>query len=318
VSADPWADACPEIRDSPPPPPAALLRTVALSRVVPVQAVRLTTDAALPIWRAQLHALVGEGESGKTWLAGHTAADVADAGHSVLVLDGEMSASSWLRRFIALGVSDDVLARVHYCEMTDTGANVPLVKATVAQLGAQLVVWDSALSLISRTVQSENDNAGVSRVYDQLREIVRDGPAGLIVDHTARGSGSLVSRGATAKFNSLDISYGVRLAEGAVPGMHADWSSTVSVEKDRHGLLPRRLDRTAQFTPLGAGNLALEVWESGESTHRLSAGNPITVLVAHIAALSPPPKSGNEAHKLLGGRRAHVLAAFKLWSESHV
>jgi hypothetical protein len=214
-----------------------LLSTIALVDVEPFVVEQLTSTASLPVFPGLLAAVVGEGESGKTWIAAQIAADVAAGGNHVLVLDGEMSASSWLRRLKHLGVTVEHLGRIHYAELTELGAAVDLVRATVAALKIRLVIWDSALSLISRTAKSENDNAEVSRVYDRLRDIVRNGPAGLIVDHTTRGSGSMVSRGATAKFNALDISYGVRLTEGSIPGPTNIWSSVISVEKDRHGVL---------------------------------------------------------------------------------
>jgi hypothetical protein len=295
-------------------PPVAMIRTIRIGDVRPVQAACLTSVAALPVYPGMLCAIVGEGESGKTWIATHTAADVAVAGHAVLVLDGEMSATAWLGRFRALGIPDDALQRVYYAEMADDSANVASLRATVAHHRVRLVVWDSALSLIARTARSENDNAEVARLYDRLREVVRDGPAGLLVDHTTRGSSSLVSRGATAKFNALDISYGVRLAEGSVPGQAAEWSSKVSVEKDRHGLLGERRDREVIFIPRGSGNLEMDISESHGSTHRLAAGNPLTALVARIAALDPPAKSGNDAVTRLKGRRAAVQNAYRIWS----
>jgi hypothetical protein len=89
-----------------------------------------------------------------------------------------------------------------------------------------------------------------------------------------------------------------------VPGQTAEWSSTVSVEKDRHGLLAERRDRRVVFIPLGAGSLAMDISESQGSTHRLAAGNPATALVVEIAALEPPAKSGDDAAFRIGGRRS--------------
>lgn len=290
------------------------LRPVALADVLPVQAERVTSDAALPLWRGYLHALVGEGESGKTWLAAHAAMDATERG-TVLVLDGEMSAPSWRHRLAVLGAERSQLQRVCYVEMTAAAADVETVRGTVAELGAVLLVWDSALSLISRTAQSENDNAAVSKVYDRLREIVRGGPAGLIVDHSARGSGSLVSRGATAKFNALDLSYGVRLTEDSIPGPSHEWGAVVSVEKDRHGLTGERRDLAASWLPVGPGRTHLDLVPAASSSHRLSTDNPTRRVLAQIEQLDPPPMSGNEAHRRIGGTRSVVLAAFKQYSQ---
>lgn len=301
---------------SPTPLKPPTLKTTPLSDVVPVDAVRVSSEKAIPLWLGQLVALVGEGESGKTWLACHAVLDLAEAGHHVIICDGEMSAAAWLRRFRQLGASEQALGRAHYVEMDGHAKDVALVRATVTHLDAKLVVWDSALSLISRTARSENDNAEVSRVYDDLREIVRNSAGGLIVDHTTRGSGTLISRGATAKFNALDVSYGVRLTDGSVPGKTNDWTSTISVEKDRHGLLGDRQDREALFHPLGSGALHLEITQSTGSTHRLAAGNPITALVNRIDEMRPPPTSANKACEALGGTRAQVLTAYRIWKEN--
>lgn len=291
------------------------LSTVTLAEVVSLDVPQLTSPVTLPLWRGYLAALVGPGESGKSWLAAHAVLDVVIRSANVLVLDGEMSAAAWRRRLLALGADVAHLQQVFYAEMSDESADVERVTGTIRQLEIALIIWDSALSLISRTARSENDNADVSRVYDRLRVIVHAGPAGLIVDHTAAGAINAVSRGATAKFNALDLAYGVRLAEGSIPGPLSDWSAIVTVEKDRHGLLPNRDDREALFHPLGAGGgLVLDVSEIVGASHRLSAANPVALMVDRIAGLDPPPKSANEAFRQLGGNRRVVLAAFRQWS----
>ncbi len=292
----------------------ATLRTRALVDVQVLDIPQVTTTAALPMWRGLLHGLVGPAEVGKSFLACHAVLDVART-RPVLVLDGEMSAGTWRRRLEQLGAERAELARVHYAEMAGNSADVALVRATVADVAACLVVWDSALSLITRTARSENDNAEVGRVFDRLREIVRDGPAGLVVDHTSLTAASLVSRGASAKFAALDVSYGVRLVDGSVPGPVENWASTVSVEKDRHGVHPRRVDRDVTFIPLGDGMLGVDIIQGATASHRLSAPDAVTVAAARIAALQPPPKSGNDAFQRIGGTRAVALAAFKRYSE---
>lgn len=300
------------------PPPAVKdgvtpLRTIRLADVQHTQARRVTSVKALPLWHAHLAALVGEGESCKTLTACHAVLDVAEGGSDVLVIDGEMSAPDWRKRLLDLGASDPALSRVHYAEMGDDSASADEVRATVRHLAAVLVVWDSALSMISRTVSSENDNAAVSRVYDRLREVVRDGPAGLIVDHTAKGSVTRTSRGATAKFNALDISYGMQLTEGSVPGPESpEWHATITVDKDRHGLLGDRRDMDALFHPLGGGALRVEITTSGKATHRLTQTS-LSIAVAKITALDPPPTSANDAAKRIGGTRMVALDAYKTW-----
>lgn len=275
---------------------------------------RITSSGALPLWTSQLTALVGEGESGKTWLAAHTVLDVADQ-NPVLIFDGEMSARSWRKRLGYLNATPAQLGRVFYAEMTADSCHVDHVVTACQQHNPALIVWDSALSLLSRVCRSENDNSEVSRVYDQLRDIVRrTTAAGLIIDHTPKGSGTMTSRGASAKFNALDVSYGMRLTDGSIPGPLSDWEASISIEKDRHGLLGDRNDRGVLFHPLGAGNLSIDLHTTATSTNRLSGNTKIDLTVQRINQLSPPPTSGNQAHERLGGHRATTLAAFKQWS----
>jgi hypothetical protein len=294
------------------------LDTVPLSEVTVCAVEQVTTGKALPLYPGMLAALVGEGESCKTLLACHAAIDLAEKKRHVLILDGEMSKSSWRQRLDELGTTTEALTRVHYAELGEDSADVDLVRATVSKLGAVLVVWDSALSLLSLTTPNENDNVRVGQVYNRLRAIVRDGAAGLIVDHTARGSLVTISRGATAKFNAVDLAYGVKLGEGSVPNMSEPWSSVVTVEKDRHGLLGDRHDREATFVPLGSRMLEVDLVKVDGSSHRLTTGGTLAATVAQIAALHPTPTSGNDAFRRLGGNRATVLAAYQEWKQHQV
>lgn len=277
---------------------------------------RVTTSRSLPVFAGMLAGLVGPSETGKSLLAGHMLLDVTQSGGRALLVDGEMSARAWRSRLRMLGADRSQLERVYYAEMSEGAADVEAVRDAVATVGAGLVVWDSALSLISRTCMSENSNAEVGRVFDRLRDIVRDGPAGLIVDHSAAAALSPVSRGASAKFAAFDLSYGIRLADGAVPSRAATWSSIVSVEKDRHGVMPGRTDHHVTVVPINGGaGVEIDVAAAGSSSHRLAAASPLAAAVAKIAALSPPPTSANEAYKLIGGTRTTALRAFRDWSE---
>jgi hypothetical protein len=299
-------------------PPHRRLKIQRLSEVTPLTAEQLSSPTALPLWRSMLAALVGEGESCKSLLAAHTALDLARAGRTVLILDGEMSAPSWRRRLTELGATLGELGQLYYSELGEAAADVAEIRAVCEQLGIALVVWDSALSLISRTARSENDNAEVSKVYDRLREIVRDGPAGLIVDHTARGADNLISRGATAKFNALDMSYGVKL-DGGVPNLNVQWKSLITIEKDRHGLHGDRYDLNAIFQPLGNRNLHVEIAKLESVSHRLAPySDTMAKIVKDISRLVPPPTSPTDADKRLraelhGHRKQDVLKAYKYW-----
>ncbi len=295
--------------------------TVDLAAVAEFTADRITTDRAIPLFAGLIHGLVGAGESGKSWLALHAALDVARSGHAVLIVDGEMSAPAVRTRLVELGATDDELGRIHYAgpAAPTSGGTVhaDMIVTRCAELDVRLVVIDSAGSLLARVVQSENDNVAVTGVYDALRRIIADSPrALLVVDHTARAAGPVTPRGATAKFNSLDIQYGVTLADGAVPGTAADWTSTVTVEKDRHGLLDERFDVAALFHPLGGRALHIDLAVTCVRTNRLHTIPAVDRALARIRHLDPPPTSGNDAATRIGGKRALAQEAFKLWKDT--
>ena len=241
----------------------------------------------------------------------------------VMIVDGEMSGRAWRRRLAALNV-ESALDCIACTEMDEERATSPSAFAYAASEFVKggwpplaLIVWDSSLSMPSRTARSENDNAEVIRVCDRLCQIVREtNAAGLIVDHVTRGSATLVSRGVTAKFNAVDIAYGARLADGSVPTTIEPWSTVISVEKDRHGLLGKRIDREASFFSLGNGSLQLDITEGDSATHRLSADSPVTAARSKIAELDPAPKSASEAAERIGGRRQTALTAYKLWKNA--
>lgn len=311
--------------------PQRTLRTVNLRDVTTPTLERVTSPKVLPLYLGMLHALVGPSESGKSLTAGATILDVVSVQHQkVLVLDGEMSAPFWRQKMIELGATDNELGRIYYAEMSGDAASVDLVCGAVESLGIQLVTWDSALSLISRTAKSENDNAEVGRVFDRLREIVRDGPAGLIIDHSAQGAEVQVSRGASSKFAALDVSYGVKRPKGTIPSLLDDWTTTISCEKDRHGVLGDRADYEVLFHPLGDRKVSVDIHKAGTSSHRFSFekklvddkrgvyDDKVLAKINEIEALDPPPKSSNDACKRISGTATIIRDAYRKWMEDKV
>jgi len=275
----------------------------------------VTTRAALPTFAGMVTGLVGAGESGKSFLALHAAVDVARHGHAALIIDGEMTRTTVCARLRNLGATDDELGRMFYADMADVILGGQIIAGAVVDtchaLGVRLVVIDSAAALLSRTARSENDNLEVTRVLDQLRAVVTDAPWGVVlVDHTAKGGLIATPRGASAKFNVLDVQYGVTLT--GIPGTDAEWSVVVTVEKDRHAVMSTRRDREVVFHPLGGRSLSLDVSESAGATNRLAV-DPVARAVTAMDALDPPPKSANDAAARIGGTRAVALSAFAMW-----
>jgi hypothetical protein len=300
------------------------LPVIRLSTVGEFITTRLTSDKALPIFTGVLHVVVGAGESCKSLLATVCALDAVRRGERILVIDSEMSAEVWRQRLTELGAKPDELDRFLYLPMGTPGAlNPGRVVGTCRAFGARIVAWDAALSVLSRAgAKSENDNVEVQKTYERvLLDAIRNDlgipVAGVLIDHTSAGGTTAKGRGATAKFNDIDMLYGVSLDEGEEPSLFEPWAFTVTVEKDRYALLDSRLDWHGEWRPLGKRRLAVELWRANVATNRLhrpsSNGRDFE---AEIKALHPPPTSGNEAVTRLkaagrGGNRQKILEAFR-------
>jgi AAA domain len=282
-----------------------------LSDVVPQPVVPLGTD--LPLFRGKAHALVGAGESCKSLIVGNITLAVASRGGRVLVLDGEMDDASWKQRFEELGAvyRPDVLRNIFHLPIT---AETLRDARRIAHRFDVAAIDSATPYLIALGVTNEIDNVQVTRALDHTKRLAAEGPAVAIIDHIASKSETTIPRGATAKFNTLDVCYGARL-DGGSPGREGPWNVRVTVEKDRFALVGHRRDTLVTFTPEEARLLGVRWRETQDQSHRLTT-TPLDSVVASIAALDPPARSANDAFARLGGTRGTVLAAFKVWREA--
>lgn len=280
----------------------------ALSKAVSQPTEALGTP--LPLYQRRTHGLVGKGESCKSLVLGHCALTVAARGGHVILLDGEMSAGRWRERIEAMGARyrPEALDRIAYLSMRDPDA-LGIIRAVAPAI--TLIGVDSLAKYLSRQVDNENNNVAVTKAIDPWIALAAKGPAIAFVDHASASAEVMVSRGATAKFNDLDVSYGFKLDAGTAPNRQFPWRVRVTVEKDRDGLIGHRLDRVITFTP-GIDDLGLAYSEPEGESHRLAV-DPLEAALQKIAALDPPPTSGNDAFRRIGGTRRVALDAFARW-----
>jgi hypothetical protein len=287
----------------------------ALSRATPELVDPLGTS--LPLFLRRTHGLVGPGESGKSMLAAHAALTVAARGGRVVILDGEMSAWRWRDRIETMGARSrpELLDLISYVRMGDEDWRLLILDYAPH---ASLIVCDSLSRYLAQAgVQSENANTEVTRAMTYwTQKVAAAGPAVLLLDHTSKEASSMVSRGASAKFNDLDVSYGLQLDGGSIPGRNEPWQSRLTVEKDRDALIGDRLDRVVTFTStLTVDGYELEVrWaEPAGQSHRLRGVDREAAIHAKLDALNPPPLTPTEALNRLGGKRQTLWDAFKTW-----
>lgn len=149
-------------------------------------------DGAGLIYPGMVNGVHGESGSGKTWLALHACVQELQAGHRVVYIDHEGDPRSIVARLLDLGLTADTIVRgFHYVQpetpFTDGGT---AVLEAVRMLEASLVVIDSTGEGLALGGAKPNADEEVARWFREVpRRIADQGPAVLLLDHTAKANG---------------------------------------------------------------------------------------------------------------------------------
>lgn len=146
-----------------------------------------------PLWYAgKINGLIGESESGKTWVALTAVAQELEAGHRVLYLDFEDAAPGIISRLRALGVADEDLEdHLHYADPVEsltTAASADLAMLLEGNTYNLIVVdgFNAAMTLLGLDLMSNTD---VTKFFQLLmRPLARTGACVAYVDHIAKAS----------------------------------------------------------------------------------------------------------------------------------
>lgn len=215
-------------------------------RTEPTLATR--TDGANLLYPAKIHAFNGESESGKTWAALHTAAQIITAGGHVLYVDFEDGPETLLERLHALGVPHDAACRhVHYVRpqepLSDPRSRITRGEIDLVEAMNQ---WDCDLAILDGVTEAMNleglnplDNNDTAQWFKVLpRRIADRGPAVVLIDHVtkAKEERGRFAIGAQHKLAALDgAAYTFEVAKPF--GRGRDGLVKVTVAKDRPGAI---------------------------------------------------------------------------------
>jgi hypothetical protein len=184
-----------------------------------------------------VHALFGEPEACKGWIALHTAAECLDDGGRVLYVDFEDSPASVVGRLLAIGANRDaVLERFVYVRPDE-----PLVEAAVREFkaachGVTLAILDGVTEALTLHGLDLASNTDVAKWLDKLpRPLARAGAAVLMIDHVTkdREQRGRYAIGAQHKLAGVDCAYAVKVLEPFARGR--DGKVHITVTKDRPG-----------------------------------------------------------------------------------
>lgn len=191
-------------------------------------------------YSGRVNGLLGESESGKTWVALHAVAQSLAIDEHALYLDFEDSAKGIDGRLRLLGVTEDQLERLHYAnpdEALGLAQHVDLTEALdTSPYG--LVILDgvnAAMTVLGLDVDSSNKDA---TVFTQrlLRPLANTGAAVVTIDHVPknkdqRGKGGIGAQAKRAMTRGCALA--VEVVRPFGPGMHGELKLTV--DKDTPG-----------------------------------------------------------------------------------
>ena len=224
----------------------------------PVADILMRSDGHGLFYAGKTHAVLGESESGKSWITLSAIASEIEAGNTCLYIDPEDSPGTAVMRLKALGVSDEGLReRFVYVQpeiahnkgtADDKKAWRALMKHTFS-----LAVIDGMNAILATYGASSDSNDDVTAFMNSVPNIIarRTGAAVAIVDHVTKstdGRGRFAI-GAQAKLSTLTgCSYMVDVRDVFAPGQPGVLEMRVG--KDRPGAVravstdARKTDRT--------------------------------------------------------------------------
>lgn len=197
-------------------------------------------DGVRLLYRGKLHALSGEPEAGKGWLALHAIAERLNAGERALYLDFEDAPATIVHRLLALRVpADAVLDRLDYRRPDEPlGQHGPAELHAAIAARPTLAVIDGVNEALAIHGLDLRDNTDVAKWLTLLpRPLAAAGAAVVLIDHVvkdreARGRYAI---GAQHKLAGVDVAYALDVVEPF--GRGRDGLARLTVHKDRPGYL---------------------------------------------------------------------------------
>lgn len=205
----------------------------------PGPAVLTRSDGAALFYRGKVNGLLGESESGKTWVALLAVTQQLADARSVVYLDFEDTPTGIVARLRALGATDSDLTRLHYIGPEETlhAAASDDLRGTLSTHQPDLIILDgfnAAMTLLGLDLDNNKDATQFAQIL--LRPLAGTGACVVYVDHVpknkeSRGKGGIGAQAKRAMTTGCALSVDVLSPFGR--GMTGRLKLTV--DKDRPG-----------------------------------------------------------------------------------
>ena len=196
-------------------------------------------DGEMLIYRGKVNGLLGESESGKTWVALFAVQQALAVGQRVIYLDFEDSARGITSRLRSLGAIDDHFKHLLYANPDETltlAASADLYEA-LTSFKPDLVVLDgvnAAMTLLGLDLNSNTDATKFSQAV--LKPLKAQGAGVLTIDHVPKNKDNRGNYAIGAQSKRADIDgCAISVAVVAPFGRGQNGELKMTVTKDRPG-----------------------------------------------------------------------------------
>ncbi|MFT3971712.1 MAG: AAA family ATPase [Micropruina sp.] len=274
------------------------------------------TDGCGLFYRGKINGLIGESESGKSWLSLHAAHQVAASGERVLIFDFEDTARTTRERLAALGCTAEAMQRVAYAS-PDQSLDA-LASSDVAEVlrdwRPTLIIVDGLNAAMTLLGLDLNSNTDATTFHVRLlRPLAATGAAVLTVDHVPknpeqRGKGGI---GAQAK-RAMMTGCTIRVEVSEPFGRGSDGRLKLYVDKDRPGHV-RGHSGNGKY----AGTFIIESHDDDIRAHieapdiNVKSWRPTATMEAISNLLRAQPMGQNAIEGMVAGRAKTVRDALR-------
>ena len=268
-------------------------------------------------YRGKINALLGESESGKTWVALHAVAQSLHLQEKVIYLDFEDSGKGILGRLRALGLEDRHFENFTYANPDSNltlDERIDLIDALM-EIVPELIVVDgvnAAMTLMNLELTSNRDATFFSQQL--LKPLALSGACVITIDHVTKSKESRGNYAIGAQAKRADINGAAIMCEVVLPfGRGMSGELTLKVTKDRPGHV-RANSKEAKF----AGTVSLKSSADGSVVMTILAPNgernrlrPTHLMeaVSKVLEAATSPLSKNSVIKEIKGKTEWVLVA---------
>ena len=274
-------------------------------------------DGKKLIYAGKINALVGESESGKTWVALLAVKQALLGNHQVMYIDFEDSGKGILNRLRLMGVSDHLFTTFTYAnpdEAFTLEAKIELHRA-LETLNPRLIVVDgvnAAMTLLGLDLVSNRDATFFSQTV--LKPLTQFGAGVITIDHVTKNKESRSNYAIGAQAKRADINGASIMVQVVMPfGRGITGELTLKVAKDRPGHV-RAASQEASYAgkvildSSADGSLDIAIHSPGGDGQRLRPTH-LMESISKLLEASNSPLSKNAIEKEIKGKAEWVRVA---------